>query len=247
MEPGGHRPAEKRGGGRRRCVILSVAAGLLLVTVAVVLGLTLRQKADKLRPTFMARCKGFKGYDCEKIWEEFTQAYVGQDPCKVPMEAYDPLVAAAPLKSSCNRIMLWSKTKEMVHDFTKKKDCFITLEDTVLGFVLDGLTWCGKEGSSETFTTSCPGWTECENNPVRSFWKRASAAFADVACGDVTAMLNGSITTPFDPKGANCRNTSLKDLQKVLDVGITYNCTEVAESQILECSSNPEIPCGACW
>lgn len=44
--------------------------------------------------------------------------------------------------------MLWSKTKEMVHDFTKKKDCFITLEDTVLGFVLDGLTWCGKEGSS---------------------------------------------------------------------------------------------------
>lgn len=27
----------------------------------------------------------------------------------------------------------------------------------------------------ETFTNNCPGWDECENNPVRSFWKKASA------------------------------------------------------------------------
>lgn len=44
--------------------------------------------------------------------------------------------------------MFWSKTKDLVHDFTEKKDCFLTLEDTLLGSVVDGLTWCGKEGSS---------------------------------------------------------------------------------------------------
>lgn len=27
----------------------------------------------------------------------------------------------------------------------------------------------------ETLTTGCPGWAECENNPVRSFWNGASA------------------------------------------------------------------------
>ncbi|KAM7369717.1 hypothetical protein PAMP_011019 [Pampus punctatissimus] len=30
-------------------------------------------------------------YDCEKIWTTFEQAYVGKDPCKVPMENYNPL------------------------------------------------------------------------------------------------------------------------------------------------------------
>uniref|UniRef100_A0A4W6E1B0 ADP-ribosyl cyclase/cyclic ADP-ribose hydrolase n=1 Tax=Lates calcarifer TaxID=8187 RepID=A0A4W6E1B0_LATCA len=217
-------------------------------------------------------CHLFFRYDCEKIWSTFEQAYVGQDPCNVSMGAYDPLIAAAPFRPACNRMMFWSKTKEVVHDFTEKRDCFLTLEDTLLGSVLDGLTWCGKQGSSETFTAGCPGWTDCSNNPVRSFWNRASAAFADVACGDVTAMLNGSITTPFSPTSifasievkrfnstmmrslnvvlvtqestvTNCTNASLKDLQKELDEGIKYNCKEV----IQECSSNPEKPCGACW
>ncbi|KAM4606300.1 ADP-ribosyl cyclase/cyclic ADP-ribose hydrolase 1-like [Polymixia lowei] len=173
-------------------------------------------------------------------------------------------------------MMFWSKTKDVVHEFTEKRDCFVTLEDTLLGFVLDGLTWCGDEGSSETFTTGCPGWSDCENNPVRSFWNRVSAAFADIACGDVTAMLNGSIAIPFSPTsifgsievkrftstkmkslnvvlvtqekdGTNCTNASLKDLRQELDPRIKYSCKEVTESQIQDCSSHPEKPCGACW
>ncbi|XP_018556351.1 ADP-ribosyl cyclase/cyclic ADP-ribose hydrolase 1 [Lates calcarifer] len=275
MDHGGYRPPEKRR--KRHCAIFSVVAVLLIIIIlVVVLALTYRRNTDKLKPTFIARCEEFKGYDCEKIWSTFEQAYVGQDPCNVSMGAYDPLIAAAPFRPACNRMMFWSKTKEVVHDFTEKRDCFLTLEDTLLGSVLDGLTWCGKQGSSETFTAGCPGWTDCSNNPVRSFWNRASAAFADVACGDVTAMLNGSITTPFSPTSifasievkrfnstmmrslnvvlvtqestvTNCTNASLKDLQKELDEGIKYNCKEVAESQIQECSSNPEKPCGACW
>lgn len=275
MERGDHRPPEKKR--RSRCVVLSVVALLLLVViVAIVLGVTLQSNTDTFKTTFKARCEEFKGYDCEKIWGAFEQAYVGRDPCKVPMEAYDPFIAATPIKPACNRMMFWSKTKDVVHDFTEKRDCFLTLEDTLLGSVLDGLTWCGKEGSSETFTTDCPGWTDCANNTVRSFWNRVSAAFADVACGDVTAMLNGSIVTPFSPTSifasievkrfdsarmrslnvvlitqkdtvSNCTNASLKDLQKELDQGIKYNCKEVSETQIEECSSNPEKPCGACW
>lgn len=44
-------------------------------------------------------------------------------------------------------MMFWSRSKQVVHDFTEKTDCFITLEDTLLGSVLDGLSWCGKENS----------------------------------------------------------------------------------------------------
>ncbi|XP_044032471.1 ADP-ribosyl cyclase/cyclic ADP-ribose hydrolase 1-like isoform X2 [Siniperca chuatsi] len=263
---------------RRRCLFLSVAVIIIIIVVAVVLGLTLRKETDGLKTTFIARCEAFKGkrYDCQTVWGAFEQAYVGQDRCKVPMEAYDPLIAAAPFKHACNRMMFWSKTKYVVHDFTEKKDCFTTMQDTLLGSVLHSLKWCGKEGSSETFTTGCPGWTDCENNPVRSFWLKASAAFADNACDDVTAMLNGSITTPFNSSSifgsievkrfkspsvksltvvlvteknsvTNCTNASLKDLQKELDKGIKYNCKEVTEAQIQECSSDPEKPCSSCW
>ncbi|XP_034998756.2 ADP-ribosyl cyclase/cyclic ADP-ribose hydrolase 1 [Hippoglossus stenolepis] len=275
LDPGDVPPPEKRRS-RRTCAFLGVACVLLLcVTVAVVM-VTVRHKPDRLKGTFISRCELFQGYDCEMLWSAFKQAYVGKDPCKVPWEAYDPLIAAAPFKPSCNRMMFWSKTKDVVQDFTEKRGCFLTLEETVLGSVLDGLSWCGKEGSSETFTSGCPGWGDCENNPVGSFWRRVSAAFADVACGDVTAMLNGSIETPFSPTSifggielkmfnssrvkslsivlvsqenavSNCTNASFKDLQIELDEGIKYNCTEVTESQLNECSSDPEKPCGPCW
>ncbi|XP_022049500.1 ADP-ribosyl cyclase/cyclic ADP-ribose hydrolase 1-like [Acanthochromis polyacanthus] len=277
MDHGEPRRAEKRR--RRRRVALCVVAVLLLVIiVAVVLGVTLRKETEtnQFQSVFLSRCETFKGNNCQKIWETFQQAYVNRDPCKVPMEAYDPLVTAAPFKPTCNRVMFWSKTKVVVHEFTEKTDCFVTLEDTLLGYVLDGLTWCGKEGSSETFTTDCPVWTDCENNTVSSFWKRVSAAYADIACGNVSAMLNGSIAVPFSPtsifgsievKGlnatrvnsltvvlvteeenvTNCTDASLKVLQKELPAGINYGCEEVPESQLQECGSDPQRPCGSCW
>ncbi|XP_070709274.1 ADP-ribosyl cyclase/cyclic ADP-ribose hydrolase 1-like isoform X2 [Pempheris klunzingeri] len=212
---------------------------------------------------------------CSAIWAAFEQAYVGKDPCEVPMEAYDSVVAAVPFTPACNRMMFWSKTKDMVQDFTKKKNCFVRLEDSPLGYMLDGLTWCGKEGSSETLTEGCPRWTKCENNPVRSFWRRASASFADAACGDVTAVLNGSIPMPFNPTSVfatievkrfksatmksltvvlvaqnfvtNCADASLMNLQRELDTRIQYNCKEVKEADIRECMSHKDKPCGPCW
>ncbi|XP_028288853.1 ADP-ribosyl cyclase/cyclic ADP-ribose hydrolase 1-like [Parambassis ranga] len=275
MEPEDTRVPDKKR--KRRCLLLLCASAVLLIIVlVVVLGVTLNQERGQFESIFISRCEKFKEYDCQNVWSVFQEAYINKDPCKVPTEAYDPLIAAAPFKPACNRMMFWSKTKDVVHDFTEKTDCFITLEDTLLGSVLDGLTWCGKEGSSATFTTDCPGWTQCDNNPVRSFWNRASAGFADVACGDVTAMMNGSLITPFSPTSifasievkrfnssrvrnlkvvlvmqknavANCTNMSLKNLEEELDQGINYDCKEVPESQIKECSVHPEKPCGSCW
>ncbi|KAK2859659.1 hypothetical protein Q5P01_004279 [Channa striata] len=249
---GGSRSPDKR---RRKCLIVAaVLAALLLVAVlALALGLARRQDPDAFQQTFLRRCEAFKGYDCQNVWEAFTRAYVGRDPCRVPAEAYDPLIAAVPFVPACNRMMFWSKTSHVVHDFTEKKNCFITLEDTLLGFVLNNLTWCGKEGSRETFTTMCPSWRDCENNSVGSFWNRASAAFADVACGDVTAMLNGSLSTPFSSASIfgkiedKLHERLSKRFAKRAARRITYGCKEVAQSRIQECSSNPETPCGDCW
>ncbi|KAI4903831.1 hypothetical protein NFI96_013936 [Prochilodus magdalenae] len=115
-----------------------------------------------------------RGNDCEGIWRAFEQAYVGKDPCDVPAEAYDSLIHSVTQHVACGTMLFWSKTNSMAHAFTDNRECLSTLEDTLLGFMFDGLTWCSRNGSQETFTTDCPGWSACQDNPVRSFWIRAS-------------------------------------------------------------------------
>ncbi|XP_012709663.2 ADP-ribosyl cyclase/cyclic ADP-ribose hydrolase 1 [Fundulus heteroclitus] len=262
--------------GRRKLIMAVILAVVVVVVIAIILAVVLSRRDDDFKREFMGRCQKFKGANCQTIWDAFQQAYVNKDPCEVPTEAYDPVIAAAPMESACNRLMFWSKTKDVVHEFTGKKDCFRTVEDSLLGSVLDDLVWCGKKGSNETFTTGCPGWNECVKSPVRSFWNRISAAFGDSACGNVTVMLNGSLETPFHNESifasvevkrftsskvkalnvvlvtqenfvTNCTNASLQNLKMGLDEGIGYGCSEVPDSQLEACASDPEKPCGACW
>ncbi|XP_061096006.1 ADP-ribosyl cyclase/cyclic ADP-ribose hydrolase 1-like [Conger conger] len=279
---------------RRRCrrpLLLGACVLILLIVVCVCLGVAFGRRAagpsnDRITGNFttaiISKCKQFLGDEnssenkCEEVWDAFSKAYVGKDPCEVPMEAYDPLMQTVREKDACNRMLFWSKTKDIVHQFTEAKKCLLTLEDTLLGFVMDGQTWCSEKGSKETFTTGCPSWDKCERNPVRSFWNRASEAFAQAACGEVTAMLNGSISTPFNnnsifasievkkfsgPKmralnvvlvktgndTATCENDSLQTLQRVLNPSLKYTCKEVQRSKILDCISDPDRPCGDCW
>ncbi|XP_072514685.1 ADP-ribosyl cyclase/cyclic ADP-ribose hydrolase 1-like [Salminus brasiliensis] len=272
---------------RNRCLLIGVAVVLLTVTVlAVVLGLTLEGAAnsgEKLRKIVVGRCETYlkqhsnlsRVNNCETIWETFQQAYVGKDPCDVPPEAYDPLIKSVTQHVACSKMLFWSKTKTMVHAFTVNRECLLTLEDTLLGFLFDELTWCSKTGSKETFTTDCPAWGDCENNPARSFWIKASANFATVSCGNVSAMLNGSLESPFsstsvfgsvevknlDPDKVDsltvflvtretdtttCASSSFQSLKSALDPNIAYNCKEVPYARVEGCISDPGIPCSDC-
>ncbi|KAL7835230.1 hypothetical protein SRHO_G00275770 [Serrasalmus rhombeus] len=275
-----HREASRR----KRCLLLGVVVVVVVVVVlAIVLGLTLTRYSDHLRSTVIGRCESFlkkhtdvsRVNDCERIWGAFEEAYVGKDPCEVPAEAYDPLISSVTQHVICGTMLFWSKTKAMAHAFTDNRECLVTLEDTLLGFVFDELTWCSKNGSKETFTTDCPGWSECQNNPVRSFWIRASANFAATSCGNVSAMLNGSLESPFsstsvfgsvevksfDPNKVDdltillvtketdtttCASSSFQSLRSALDPKIAYNCREVPYNRVENCISDPEIPCSDC-
>ncbi|KAL4635404.1 ADP-ribosyl cyclase/cyclic ADP-ribose hydrolase 1-like [Arapaima gigas] len=273
---------------RRRCtckVIVAVIVALVLLSIlAAILAIGLGGPGNDLRRVVMSRCTTFLEREdppnrrkiCQTLWDAFTGAFVGRDQCEVPLEAYDQLVHSVPQKDHCHRTLFWSKTKHVVHQFTQGTKCLVTLEDTLLGFVMDGLTWCGRNGSRKTFTTGCPRWTQCPLNPVRSFWGRVSAAFAASACGNATVMLNGSLATPFDPNStfgsievknfnssrmtglavvlvasesdsATCENSSLQNLQKALDPALKYSCKVVQQSQIQGCIADPPLACGKCW
>ncbi|XP_041670464.1 ADP-ribosyl cyclase/cyclic ADP-ribose hydrolase 1-like isoform X2 [Cheilinus undulatus] len=166
--------------------------------------------------------------------------------------------------------MFWSKTKDLVHKLTKNRDSFITLEDTLLGNVLDGQVWCGKAGNKEIYTKCGSG----EPNPVSSFWRAASTRFAEYACGNVTVMLDGEREEPYDSNsffgsvevpnlkptrvarltvvlvteknGNQCNKGALMKLKNMLtQKGIGYACKEVEKSQIEKCIQESS-PRGAC-
>ncbi|XP_048864795.1 ADP-ribosyl cyclase/cyclic ADP-ribose hydrolase 1-like [Brienomyrus brachyistius] len=273
---------------RNRLIAAVCLTLLLLIILAICLGIIFRSEngassSEVLKTTIISRCEtylqnndpGSSESICNTLWMTFTKAFVGQDPCAVPPEAYNQLFQAINNYPSCNRTLFWSKTKAISHKYTQEKKCLETLEDTLLGNVMDGLTWCGKNNSNEIFTSGCPAWTECTMNPVRSFWDRSSGLIAEQTCGAATVMLNGSIPTPFDPNSTfgrieakrlkyplvsgltvvlvtqtnvtSCENDSLQNLQRVLDQSLTYSCKVVLQSQILDCISDPHMPCGKCW
>ncbi|XP_053349465.1 ADP-ribosyl cyclase/cyclic ADP-ribose hydrolase 1-like [Clarias gariepinus] len=237
----------------------------------------------KMGLPLIGQCRSFirkktevaKLIDCKKIWGTFKQAYVGRDPCDVPPEAYDPLLNSVKDDAACNTMLFWSQTNAVVHAFTKNRDCLVTVEDTLLGFMFKGLTWCSKNESKETFTTGCPDWSGCKNSPIQSFWLKASANFATTGCGKVSVMLNGSLDTPFnsssifasvevkklDPNkvegltillvtnntdSTTCKNPSFNNLKSSLNEKIAYYCREVPYFRVAGCISDLKIPCSDC-
>ncbi|XP_030048048.1 ADP-ribosyl cyclase/cyclic ADP-ribose hydrolase 1 [Microcaecilia unicolor] len=132
--------------------------------------------------------------NCAHIWEEFQNVFVYKNPCSVMKEDYQRLMDLTSHPIPCNKSMFWSKTNDLVHQYTKASPDFVTLENTMLGYLADGLTWCGKLSSPGINHQSCPSWRECEDNPVSSFWKIASESFAKASCGVVQVMLNGSLS-----------------------------------------------------
>lgn len=228
----------------------------------------------------MKACKDYPGkYDCENVWTSFVEAFVGKDPCKVPPEDYASLMNIAPPNSIRNKLLFWSKTQAIVDALAKKRpDCFMVSMDTLLGFVMNKLdVWCGKKGSKEIFTTGCPEWTKCVNNPVRSFWSQFSKALAMSASGSVHIVLSGSVPSPFSPDSIlateeivnfnpskissltvvvvqtsntkSCNTDNLKDLEKYLDHGLKakYTCKDVKESTINDCTNSKEKTCAECF
>ncbi|NXG15087.1 CD38 hydrolase, partial [Grallaria varia] len=203
---------------RQRTVLLvGIAVLLAALVLAVVLASLLTHAAHEASPkmlqwkdrgttknlqeVILGRCYNYiaERYpelgdkDCLKIWESLKDAFIYKNPCNITSEDYQPLMELASHPIPCNKSLFWSKTHDLVHRYTKSNQNFITLEDTLLGYMADRISWCGDPSAPGINYESCPKWSECESNPSFVFWKLASKMFAEAACGVVQVMLNGSI------------------------------------------------------
>ncbi|XP_024859650.1 ADP-ribosyl cyclase/cyclic ADP-ribose hydrolase 1-like [Kryptolebias marmoratus] len=160
-----------------------------------------------IKPIVIGRCFTYTTlvnpsirYDCEDIWRHFEEAVVHQSSCNVTEEHYYEMFNAMPQIWPCDRFLFWSKTRTLMHSFAAVFRHFWTLEDTLVGYMFNDLIWCGQEEDSDFDFNSCPEWSTCGTHPVFSLWKQASQNFAEMACGNITVLLNGSIANAFSRK-----------------------------------------------
>ncbi|XP_055494800.1 ADP-ribosyl cyclase/cyclic ADP-ribose hydrolase 2-like [Leucoraja erinacea] len=138
--------------------------------------------------------------NCSAIWEAFQKAFVYKDPCNVSPTDYEAFIRLAIHKIPQNKALFWENTKLLVHRYADRTRRMMPLGDTLIGLLADDLDWCGQLDAPGINFQSCPSTTECENNPVNSFWIIASETYAKEAEGIVSVMLNGSISTGTFPK-----------------------------------------------
>ncbi|XP_066241085.1 ADP-ribosyl cyclase/cyclic ADP-ribose hydrolase 1-like isoform X1 [Saccopteryx leptura] len=137
--------------------------------------------------------------DCHKIGKAFMNAFLSKDPCGSTEQDYQPLMELTNQSVPCHKTVLWSKSSELAHQYTGILRDMFTLEDTLLGYIADSLTWCGDESSSEMNYESCPHWKkDCRNNTVSVFRDTIYHIQKENACGVVQVVLNGSISNTFD-------------------------------------------------
>ncbi|XP_065805153.1 ADP-ribosyl cyclase/cyclic ADP-ribose hydrolase 1-like [Labrus bergylta] len=238
--------------------VLSIDGAITFVVVVVVLVPSVLLIPEKFEDTFMRKClevKEEKG-NCEKAWVLFEKAYVGKDPDTVTPDKYNDLFDLIPFNHPCKKSLLWSKTSDLVM-LVEKGKCYVPIAHNKLGYMLDGLKWCGKENSKETITLDM----KAKSIPYISFWTTASIRYAQYACEEVKALLNGDVTDPYstnsffgayevpnlehprvtkldvilavEKEGTQCNKESLKNLKNYVEQKkIGYDCNEVLRSQV---------------
>lgn len=139
-------------------------------------------------------------YDCEDIWMHFETAIFRQPSCNVTAEDYHQMFHYMTQDWPCHRSLFWSKTRPLMHSYAAVMPHLWTLEDTLVGFMFNDLIWCRQQDDTDFDFGACPDWSACENHPVYSLWRQASQNFAETACGNITVLLNGSISNAFSKR-----------------------------------------------
>ncbi|CAG5129998.1 unnamed protein product [Candidula unifasciata] len=158
---------------------------------------------DNIKAVFEGRCWDYDvtkyndllpriDADCNVLWDKFSQAFSFRAPCAVKLSSYEEFMSLAKQSLPANKVMFWSGIFSLAHRYSENGARFITLEDTMIGYLANSLTWCGQESPPGINYSSCPDWSDCPTEASESFWAGASATFASQATGNVTLMVDGS-------------------------------------------------------
>ncbi|XP_006873877.1 PREDICTED: ADP-ribosyl cyclase 2, partial [Chrysochloris asiatica] len=158
-----------------------------------------------LQSIFLGRCHDYlkllspeeqRDKNCTAIWEAFS-VVLDKDPCSVLPSDYDLFINLSRHTIPRDKSLFWENNHLLVTSYSENARRFMPLCDVLYGRVGDFMSWCRQKNASGLDYQSCPTSADCENNPVDSYWKRASIQYSKDSSGVIYVMLNGS-----DPNGA---------------------------------------------
>ncbi|XP_069104790.1 ADP-ribosyl cyclase/cyclic ADP-ribose hydrolase-like [Argopecten irradians] len=154
-----------------------------------------------IQDIFLGRCLAYqellKPYpqtevNCKTLWSTFNTSFAGKEPCSLTTKDYSDFIEMSLTSIPEDKAMFWSGTYRVAHDYSESGKRFITLEDTLLGYIMNGLTWCGQKAPPGINYQSCPPYNGCPETASTAFWGKASSQFASQAKGTVIILLDGS-------------------------------------------------------
>ncbi|XP_043930568.1 ADP-ribosyl cyclase/cyclic ADP-ribose hydrolase 1-like [Protopterus annectens] len=139
-----------------------------------------------------------KNVNCENVWNTFKSSFANKIPCKVMPSDYYNFLDLTKTGIATGKSVFWSGINKLAHDYTKVSPEYVTMEDTLSGYLVNNLVWCGRTNGGDGINYErCPAYDDCADSPIKSFWFAASKYFVDAASGPVTVMLSGSADKAF--------------------------------------------------
>ncbi|KFV62891.1 ADP-ribosyl cyclase 2, partial [Dryobates pubescens] len=152
--------------------------------------------------------------NCSEIWEAFKNAFIHKDPCSILPKDYELFINLSFHTIPPNKSLFWENNRLLVNSFADRGRRYMSLADTLFGYLVDFLNWCGQANSTGLDYESCPTTEECEKNPVESFWRMASATYAQHSSGVIHVLLNGSAAGGAYPEPGFFADYEIPNLQK---------------------------------
>lgn len=170
----------------------------MLVILASLHSISSHGSARHLKEIVLGRCWDFQRQktsevtpkNCSKLWETFHNAFAFKDPCATNFSDYEPFFDEVGMDIvKRDKSLFWSGTYKEAHEYSDFNSRLTTLEDTMAGWMMNGLTWCGSKNKSSDGINydSCPN---CSH--FKAFWGLASRRFAEKASGISHVLVNGS-------------------------------------------------------
>ncbi|XP_055963281.1 ADP-ribosyl cyclase/cyclic ADP-ribose hydrolase 2 [Sorex fumeus] len=174
-----------------------------------------------LQSIFLGRCHQFlqwlspeqRNKNCTAIWEAF-RVVLDKDPCNVLPSDYDLFMELSRHTLPTDKSLFWENNHQLVMSYSENAKRLMPLCDVLYGRVGDFLSWCRQANGTGLDYQSCPTAEDCENNPVDSYWKRASIQYAMDSSGVIYIMLNGSESSGAYPVQGFFADYEIPYLQK---------------------------------
>lgn len=191
-------------------ILSTIKVGLTILLVTSVLHISKTEAGPgttlNIDRIFIGRCleyqELFRGklleptqINCTELWSIFRDAWTYKNPRSISRTDYDNFFEIAQQTYlPKDKVLFWSGTYEVAHEYSNSGTRFVTLEDTLIGYLVNGLTWCGMmcDTCDGINYDECPDFPDLPRRSSHAFWGGASSTFASMASGVARLMLNGT-------------------------------------------------------